>query len=198
MTKPSFGSLIEFKGALSIVADDIDPAGFVTGPHRVDTPHPDLAQALADLWGRVTVAGGAVGFSPTDPVDRLREAATALVEDVRHRRAHLITLGQQHVLVGMAALRARQLPVRQHTGELVWLAVDPQLQGKGWGKQLHDAVVAQAQALGLEKLDLVTRSGHGLERFYTNLGWVERGRWPGAVRVAPGDDRDEIWLTRDV
>ncbi|MCI2416271.1 GNAT family N-acetyltransferase [Saccharopolyspora sp. K220] len=177
---------------------DIDPDGFVTGPHRVDTPHPDLVDALADLWGRVTVAGGAVGFSPTDPVDQLRAAAASLVEDIRVKKAHLITIGQQHVLVGLAVLRPRQLPVRKHTGELVWLAVDPVLQGKGWGKQLLDAVLVQAQAIGLEKLDLVTRSGHDLERFYEAHGWVERGRWPGAVRVAPGDDRDEIWFTRDV
>ncbi|MER7082606.1 Acetyltransferase (GNAT) domain-containing protein [Saccharopolyspora kobensis] len=176
----------------------IDPDGFVTGPHRVDAVHPDLAEALAGLWARVTAAGGAAGFSPTDSLDELRAAAAKLVEEVRGKQAHLITIGQQHVLVGIAVLRPRQLPVRTHTGELVWLAVDPALQGRGWGKQLHDAALVHAQAIGLEMLDLVTRSGHGLERFYAGLGWVERGRWPGAVRVAPGDDRDEIWFTRDV
>ncbi|GAA4613606.1 GNAT family N-acetyltransferase [Saccharopolyspora hordei] len=177
---------------------DIDPDGFVTGPHRVDTPHPDLVGALADLWGRVTVAGGAVGFSPTDPLEELRAAAERLVEDVRSKKAHLLTIGQQHVLAGIAVLRRRELPVRKHTGELALLAVDPVLQGRGWGTQLHDAVLVQAQALGLEKVDLVTRSGHGVERFFERLGWVERGRWPGAVRVGPEDVRDEVWLTRDV
>ncbi|MER6990862.1 GNAT family N-acetyltransferase [Saccharopolyspora hirsuta] len=176
----------------------IDPAGFVTGPHRVDTVHPDLADALADLIGRVTVAGGAIGFSPADPVDELRAVADQVVEDVRNRAVHLITIGQQHELVGFAVLRPGKLPVRRHTGELEWLAVDPRLQGAGWGKQLHDAVLVQARALGLEKLELIARGGHGLERFYGALGWVERGRWPGAVRVAPGDDRDKIWFTRDV
>ena len=149
---------------------DIDPEGFVTGPHRVDTPHPGLVDALADLWGRVTVAGGAVGYTATDSVDELRAGAEELVEDVRNRRVHLITIGQQHVLVGMAVVRPRRLPVRRHTGELAWLAVDPALQGKGWGKQLLDAAVVQAQALGLERLDLVTRSGQGLDRFYEANG----------------------------
>ena len=32
---------------------------FVSGPLRVDQPHPELPQALTDLIGRVTVAGGA-------------------------------------------------------------------------------------------------------------------------------------------
>ncbi|WP_223839438.1 GNAT family N-acetyltransferase [Saccharopolyspora pogona] len=78
-----------------------------------------------------------------------------------------------------------QLPVRRHTGELAWLAADPALQGKGWGKRLLAEVLIQARAIGLEKLDLVIRSGHDLERFYEGNGWVERGRWPGTVRVAP-------------
>lgn len=176
----------------------VDADGVVTGPHRVESPHPDLVNALADLWGRVTAAGGAVGFGPADPVDRLRAAAAALVEDVRNEKAHLITIDQQHVPVGLAVLRQRQLPVRRHTGELAWLAVDPAFQGKGWGKRLLAEVQVQARAIGLEKLDLVARSGHDLERFYEANGWVERGRWPGAVRVAADDDRDEIWFTRDV
>ncbi|WP_433871770.1 N-acetyltransferase family protein [Saccharopolyspora sp. CA-218241] len=180
------------------MADDIDPEGFVSGPHRVDTPHPDLAEALADLWGRVTVAGGPIGFTPTSTVDELRAVATDLVEEVRARRIQLITIGQQHVLVGMAVLRPDPLPARRHTGELGWLAVDPQLQGKGWGGRLHDAVLVAAQAMGLEKLSAQARSGHDLEGFYTARDWVERGRWPGAVRVAEGDERDDIWFTRDV
>jgi GNAT superfamily N-acetyltransferase len=171
---------------------------FVTGPHRVDRPHPDLAEGLADLWGRVTVAGGAVGYSPADSVEQLRAAADGVVDDVTNKRAYLITLGREHVLVGAAVLTLRQRPVRSHTGELTWLMVDPDLQGNGWGKQLHDAVLAQSQALGLAKLDLVARGGHGLEGFYEANGWTERGRWPGAVRVAEDDQRDLIWFTRDV
>ncbi|MFE2441408.1 hypothetical protein ACH4TQ_12100 [Streptomyces sp. NPDC021218] len=47
----------------------------------------------------------------------------------------------------------------------------------------------------LERLGLAARSGLGLEDFYRKLGWVEIGRWPGALRVAPGDDRDEILMS---
>ena len=38
------------------------------------------------------------------------------------------------------------------------------------------------------------RGGTGLERFYSALGWEVTGRWPGALRFAPGDDRDEILM----
>jgi hypothetical protein len=38
---------------------------------------------------------------------------------------------------------------------------------------------------------LAVRGGIGLEAFYARLGWREIGRWPDALRLAPGDDRDE-------
>ncbi len=48
--------------------------------------------------------------------------------------------------------------------------------------------------MGLEQLHLAARGGMGLEHFYARLGWREIGRWPGALRLAPGDDRDEILM----
>jgi hypothetical protein len=42
------------------------------------------------------------------------------------------------------------------------------------------------QEIGLEQLHLAARGGMGLERFYAKLGWREIGRWPGALRLAPG------------
>jgi hypothetical protein len=34
----------------------------------------------------------------------------------------------------------------------------------------------------------------GLEHFYARLGWREIGRCPATLRLAPGDDRDEILM----
>jgi hypothetical protein len=34
----------------------------------------------------------------------------------------------------------------------------------------------------------------GLEDFHGGLGWKEIGRWPGALRLAAGDDQDEILM----
>ncbi|HCA87791.1 MAG TPA: hypothetical protein DEQ61_21410 [Streptomyces sp.] len=45
--------------------------------------------------------------------------------------------------------------------------------------------------MGLEQLHLAARAGVGLEAFYGRLGWKEVGRWLGALRLGPGDDRDE-------
>ena len=35
---------------------------------------------------------------------------------------------------------------------------------------------------------------HGRGRFYGRCGYKEVGRVPGAIRVAPGDDRDDIYM----
>ncbi|MFI0785662.1 hypothetical protein ACH4Q6_08715 [Streptomyces lydicus] len=43
-----------------------------------------------------------------------------------------------------------------------------------------------------------TREGLGLEDFYRRPGRTEVGRWPGALRLAPGDDRDEILMALDL
>lgn len=180
------------------MSDELGADGFVTGPHRVDNPPPNLADALADLWGRVIVAGGAIGFKPTDPVDAVRETAGAVLDDVTQRRAYMMTLGQGHVLVGAALLVPGELPVHRHVGKLAWLMVDPGLRDSGWAQQLHDAVLAQAQALGLEKLCVYVPGGRESEGLYADNGWTECGRWPGAVRVAEGDDRDQVWYAREV
>jgi hypothetical protein len=50
------------------------------------------------------------------------------------------------------------------------------------------------EEMGLEQLRLAVRGGTGLERFYTRPGWTVTGRWPGALRLAPGDDRGEILM----
>ncbi len=51
--------------------------------------------------------------------------------------------------------------------------------------------------LGLEQLHLAVRGGEGLEDFYSRLGWREVGRWPGALRLAPDDTRDEVLMLLD-
>ena len=61
----------------------------------------------------------------------------------------------------------------------------------GWRETILEIA---RQEMGLEQLHLAARGGMGLERFYARLGWREIGRWPGALRLAPGDDRDEVLM----
>jgi hypothetical protein len=48
--------------------------------------------------------------------------------------------------------------------------------------------------MGLAGLQVTVRGGQGIEGFYAGHGYTEVGRLPGALRVADGDDRDEIFM----
>ncbi|MFE7213498.1 zinc ribbon domain-containing protein [Streptomyces sp. NPDC001698] len=63
----------------------------------------------------------------------------------------------------------------------------------GCGYRDH-ADVNAAKKMGLEQLHLAARSEVDLEDFYGRIGWKEVGRWPGSLRLAAGDDRDEILI----
>jgi GNAT superfamily N-acetyltransferase len=71
----------------------------------------------------------------------------------------------------------------------------PAFRGQGVGSALVTSARQIArQEIGLEHLHLAARGGMGLERFYAKLGWREIGRWPGALRLAAGDNRDEVLM----
>ncbi|MFD4607083.1 hypothetical protein [Streptomyces sp. NPDC058451] len=59
---------------------------------------------------------------------------------------------------------------------------------------MHEVRRVAKEEMGLEQLPLAARSEVGLEDFYGRIGWKEVGRWPGALRLAAGDDRDEILI----
>ncbi|SDQ76204.1 GNAT family N-acetyltransferase [Actinopolyspora saharensis] len=173
---------------------------FISGPHRVDQPHPELPQALADLLGRVTVAGGATGFTADTELETLTDTAQRVVDDAstRPKRRHILTAGKQHTLAGAVVLRVGEFPVERHRAEVEWLLVDPQVSERGVGEQLLDAAESHAVALGLAQLTLRARSDAATEQFYSERGWTERGRWPRSLRTGDEQFHDEVWLTRDL
>lgn len=61
------------------------------------------------------------------------------------------------------------------TGNIWALFVDPGHEGKGYGRQLHDVMVAWLWQQGLDRLWLTTDSGTRAERFYLRAGWQPDG-----------------------
>ena len=154
-----------------------------------------FAGELADLWYRVSAAGGSVGFGTTVDRTEVERAAERVAGDVAVGRTPLLTLRDDDGrLMGVVRLERGSDPVVAHRAMLKLLMIDPELQGQGWGTRLVDGCVALARDLGIEQLYLSCRGRTGLEEYYTKLGWTEVGRYPGGVRVAPGDDRDEVWF----
>ncbi|MFI9763416.1 GNAT family N-acetyltransferase [Streptomyces sp. NPDC051963] len=155
---------------------------------------PALRDEVLTLWADVSNAGGSVGFVPPVTADEIRP------ELVKHLAA--MAEGRTRLLVGRdaAGTVAATAFITHNTHRLmthwVWLytvMVHPRHQGRGYGRDLLAAAENAVRTLdGIEAIRLTCRGGLGLERFYGSCGYKEVGRIPGAIRVAPGDDRDDI------
>ncbi|MFF2011682.1 GNAT family N-acetyltransferase [Streptomyces sp. NPDC058195] len=158
---------------------------------KVDTA---LREGIVALWADVSNAGGAVGFVPPVTADDIRP------ELARHLAA--MDAGRTRLLVGrdadgaVAATAFLALNAHRLMAHWLWLytvMVHPRHQGKGYGRELMDAAAAAARGIdGIEAIRLTCRGGTGADRFYGSCGYKEVGRVPDAIRVADGDDRDDI------
>jgi GNAT superfamily N-acetyltransferase len=176
------------------VGDRIDPLVIqITSPEQVT---PSLKRELTDCWMLVSNAGGAVGF-PFLPVDITHVAPVAdkLFAGLSPECSRLLIARAGDTLVGWVHIQRNLSPLIAHWGTINHLQSLPSSRGQGIGSALmaHARHVALSE-LGLEQLRLAVRGGTGLEHFYARLGWTVIGRWPGALRLAPGDDRDEILM----
>ena len=164
---------------------------------REQAADPQLREQLLDTWVEVTDHGGAVGFVP--PADRPLIGATldaALQRIVAGRDSLGVLRRQDGAARGMGILSGSSSHLRQHWRTILRLMVHPELQGQGAGRTLLEGLHGVGRELGLEFVVLTVRGGTGIEDFYAHLGYSEFGRNPHAIRVAPGDERDEIHMRR--
>jgi GNAT superfamily N-acetyltransferase len=155
-----------------------------------------LRQDIIACWVMVSNAGGAAGF-PFPPVDAgiVAPVADDLIVGLSPDRSRLIVARAGDVLAGWVHLQRHPAPVVAHWGTISHLQTLPAFRGQGVGSALMmSARQIARQEMGLEQLHLAARGGMGLEHFYARLGWREIGRWPGALRLAPDDDRDEVLM----
>ncbi|MFG3440967.1 GNAT family N-acetyltransferase [Nonomuraea sp. NPDC047897] len=165
-----------------------------------DEMPPELRRELIECWVTVTNAGGAAGF-PFPPVDfdQVAVVADQLIADLTPQRSHLLLARVDGTLAGWLNVRSDANPLIAHWGTVHHVQTHPGFRGKGIGAALMRRLHRLArEEMGLEQLHLAARGGLGLEKFYGRLGWKEIGRWPGALRFGPGDDRDEILLVLDL
>jgi GNAT superfamily N-acetyltransferase len=154
----------------------------------------ELRGELLRCWTDVSNAGGAVGFVPPVTQDDVAPMLDRLIEGVRSGRDVLALLTVDDAPAGFATLVGSLSPLRRHWGTVLRVQVHPSYQGQGLGRALMGGVHQIARGLGWEFVHLTARGGTGVDAFYRGLGYIEHGRLPGAIRVAPGDDRDEIVL----
>ncbi|MGA5303956.1 GNAT family N-acetyltransferase [Nucisporomicrobium flavum] len=173
---------------------------------------PRLREQIVDLWVDVTNAGGAVGFVAPVTADEVRPVAAAAFAALSnhpaatHNRTEGEDTGPDRLLIGMdddrlAALLLiidNRFELKAHWRVLKRVMVLPGSQGRGYGAALLREAAEVGRALGLAGLQVTLRDGHGLEGFYAKAGYRVTGRIPGALRVAPGDDRDEVFMWLDL
>ena len=177
-----------------------------------------LRQRLLTIWTDVSNAGGWVGFVP--PVDR-HDVAPAL--DAALRRIHdgrdwLIVVRvprdpgakrdavdapdplvpDEDVVAGFGIVADNDRLLSEHWRWLIRVQIHPDFQHARLGGVLLDGAARIAADAGLEKLLLTVRGGEGLESFYARAGYREVARIPGAIRVSPGDDRDQVMLVHEL
>ncbi|MGW6564911.1 GNAT family N-acetyltransferase [Streptomyces sp. NPDC054975] len=157
---------------------------------------PELRRALAECWVEVTNAGGAAGF-PFPPVDAatVTPALDRIVDQLSPDTSRILTATMNGELAGWLNVRRDRFQLIAHWGTLHHVQTRTALRGLGIGRALMAEVHRVARdEMGLEQLHLAARGGVGLEDFYGQLGWKEIGRWPAALRLSAGDDRDEILM----
>ena len=157
----------------------------------------ELRQQLVTLWTVVTNAGGAVGFVAPVTEEQVRPVAETAFAGIDG--------GPDRLLVGYTdddrpaaflIFASNRFALKDHWCVLKRVMVHPDRQGTGYGAALMAEAERLGRKLGLEALQVTVRGGLNLERFYQRCGYREVGRLPGALRLAPDDDRDEIlmWL----
>lgn len=158
---------------------------------EVDDP---LRTALLDCWTDVVNSGGAVGFVAPVTREDVAPWLDATLVAVRRGRDALCVLEVDDEPAGFAVLVADDSPLKRHWCTVRRVQVHPSRQGGGLGRTLMQGVHEVARARGWEFLQLSVRGGTGTEAFYARLGYTQVGRFPGALRLGPGDDRDELWM----
>jgi GNAT superfamily N-acetyltransferase len=157
-----------------------------------------LRARIITLWVDVTNAGGAVGFVAPVTADDVRVTAEQAFAGVDDGLDHLLIGVEEHGdgerLVALLFVTDNRFVLKDHWRILKRVMVAPHTQGRGYGAALMREAAAVGRKLGLSALQVTVRGGEGIEGFYERLGYTEVGRLPGALRVAPHDDRDELLM----
>ena len=156
----------------------------------------DLAESLKAIWVEVGNAGGSVGVPvPTKP-EHVEQLAAKAFRRVQEGDDYLVVAFEGSQAVGFGFLDRGRGPLFRHWATIKRLQVKPDLQRKGVGSEIVRATERFAHDLGLEQLHLTVRGGTGIEAFYEKLGYEHVATIPKIIRVAPGDDRDELYLIK--
>jgi GNAT superfamily N-acetyltransferase len=161
---------------------------------------PQLRAGIMDLWTDVSNAGGAVGFVAPVTVERVRPTAEKQFAGVADGPDRLLIACEADTgeLAACLFFEDQRFELMTHWQLLKRVMVHPRFQGAGYGAELLAEAEQIARGWGLSGLKLTLRGGRGLETFYGRSGYKEVGRIPGGIRVAPGEEYDDVLMWLDL
>ncbi|MDX8150583.1 GNAT family N-acetyltransferase [Patulibacter brassicae] len=170
---------------------------------RVDAA---LRARLLRIWVDVSNAGGWVGFVPPVGAQDVAPALDGALRRVAAGRDWLVVVrdpagagaGTAGDVAGFAFVADNDRLLSGHWRWVLRVQIHPDHQGRQLGLLLLDGIAEMARDEGLEMLHLTVRGGEGLEQFYARAGYREVARIPRAIRVADGDDRDQVVLVHEL
>ncbi|KPI05638.1 GCN5-related N-acetyltransferase [Actinobacteria bacterium OV450] len=173
----------------------MEPETITVLDHSEWTPDPEAVhRILADL-----VAGGAaLGWVDPPSSDEVAELLDEVLSQARAGDAALRVAHLGGRLVGLGYWRRYARPTHRPHADLEKVAVDAAAHGRGIGRALTAALVADAAAAGIEVLTLDARGDNTRAlALYRSLGFTEYGRLPDFVAV--GERRyDKVFHMNDL
>lgn len=130
-----------------------------------------LVQRIAEVWTRVTNAGGAVGLVAPVTVAEVRRLARVELAPVAEGRDDLVVATRDGALLGFGLLVTEPYGTHRHVGTIRRLQRDPRVAGEGIGAAVLAELERAAADRGLTLLALTVRGGSGREDFYTACGY---------------------------
>lgn len=156
-------------------------------------------EAMLQMWLAVNDAGGSVGFLPGATAQDVAPVLDGYATRVESGATVCVSLNSPlGDLLGFGFVVGSTGTLMAHTANLERIMTDPTQRGTNHGALLMAGLHRAARARGVEIMTLDYRGGTGLGEFYTRYGYAEVGRVPGALRLAPGDDRDGVIMARSL
>ncbi|MFI9205516.1 GNAT family N-acetyltransferase [Streptomyces sp. NPDC053048] len=165
------------------------------------TSDPQLETRLAESAHRILadlVSGGAaLGWVEPPSRDEVAELLDHIVTAARAGDAALRAAYVDRRLVGFGYWLRYARPTHRPHADLEKIAVDAAAHGRGFGRALTAALIADAGKAGIEVLTLDARGDNtNALRLYRSLGFTEYGRLPDFVAV--GERRyDKVFYMLD-
>ncbi|MGW6209659.1 N-acetyltransferase family protein [Streptomyces sp. NPDC055089] len=156
--------------AMALASDPELEVRFAESSHRI----------LADLVG----GGAALGWVSPPSRNEVAELLGHVISAARAGDAALRAAYLGRRLVGLGYWLRYARPTHRPHADLEKIAVDAAAHGRGVGRALTAALIADAREAGIEVLTLDARGDNtGALHLYRSLGFTEYGRLPDFVAV---------------